>query len=158
MFKTREEWHIYLKDPVWSQLHDGPNSGQRGDFLVPSSRRQLLIWPLPWKKQLNNSLIFKIRCSWKMWDRATWVVWRKYPLTHYNLRTCEMSGRAFTSCLLINTGFRLMEHDFRNTFSFPIKCSWLTLLALQYHNYTINILNKVNKKRGSIKSRSGLVF
>lgn len=121
--------------------------GQKGDFLVPSSRRWLLIWPLPWKKQLNNSLIFKIRCSWKIWDGATWVVWRKYPLTHYNLRTCEMNGWAFTSCLLINTGFRLMEHDFWNTFFFPIKCSSLTLLALQYHNYTINIKKKKKKDK-----------
>lgn len=54
----------------------------------------------------------------------------------------EMNGWAFTSCLLINTGFRLMEHDFWNTFFFPIKCSSLTLLALQYHNYTINIKKK----------------
>lgn len=113
---VQEEWPP--PTPTWcilceaSFMMDQTLFEQKGNFLVPFSSRWLLIWSLSWKKQLNNPQIFKIWCSWKIRDRAAWSVWRKYPLTHYNLRTHEMNWLTFISCLLINTGFRVIKHYF----------------------------------------------
>lgn len=118
MSKTLEEWPIYFyqEHPVWSWLHDGPKLVWTKRQLHDAFFKKVafnLIFALK-KKQLNISLIFKIWCSWRIWDRMTWGGWRQYPLTHYNLRTCGMNGPTFTSCLLINTGFRVIKDDFWN--------------------------------------------